>query len=306
MSIPGEHIPVVTGQTPDYQVTIPDGSYDAPPELERGPNNPSWDVLTSLGLWVLSVFAVFIVPTIVALPFIVFRYWGAPNAAQSIATDHTVLLLTVIGVIPAHALTFLLAWAVVTQRGRRPFWISLGWSYSASFGFWSATGVAIVLYLAAAIVAKLIGGEPTDIDILVNSTLAVRLLLAVLATTTGPLVEEIVYRGIIYPALQKRIGMAWAVALVSFLFALVHLYQYRNNGGVIAVIVMLSVSLTMVRAFTGRLLPCFIIHMVFNGIVSILIVCQPFFESPEKIAAPKTAIVLLWRMLHLFTLNNGL
>ena len=64
---------------------------------------------------------------------------------------------------------------------------------------------------------------------------------------------------------------------------------------------MLSVSLTLVRAFTGRLLPCFIIHMVFNGIVSILIVFQPFFEQFEKSAAPKTAVVMLWRMMRLFT-----
>lgn len=299
MSIPGEHVPVLTGQTPDYQLNVPDGSYTTPLELERGPDNPSWDVLASLCLWVLSVLAVFIVPTIVALPFIMFRYWGASNAAQSIATDHTVLLLTVIGVIPAHALTFLAAWVVVTQRGRRPFWRSLGWTYSPKFGFWQAAGVAVALYVVGFVVAILIGGEPTDIDMLVNSSLAIKLLVSVLATTSGPLVEEIVYRGILYPALQRTIGMAWAVALVSFLFALVHVFQYRKNLGVITVIVMLSVSLTLVRAFTGRLLPCFIIHMVFNGIVSFVMIIQPFFEKPEKIAAPKTAIIMLWRMMRL-------
>lgn len=299
MSTPTEQVPIVTGPTPEYQLNLPDGSKISPSELEREPDNPSWDLLASLCVWIMSVLAVFIVPTIVAIPFIMYRYWGTPNAAQSIATDHTVLLLTVIGVIPAHALTFLAAWVVVTMRGRRPFWRSLGWSYSANFGFWQAAGVAIALWVVGTIVAKLIGGEPTDIDVLVNSSLAVRILLSLLATTSGPLVEEIVYRGILYPALQRTIGMAWAVALVSFLFALVHLYQYRNNGGVIAVIVMLSVSLTLVRAFTGRLLPCFIIHMVFNGIVSILIIFQPFFEKPEKIDAPKTAVVMLWRTLHL-------
>lgn len=211
------------------------------------------------------------------------------------------MLLSVIGVLPAHALTFVAAWLVVTLRGHRPFWSSIGWSYSPKFGFWTATGVAVVLYFVGTILVKLIGGEPTDIDILVNSGLAVRLLLSVLASTSGPFVEEIIYRGILYPALQKRLGMAWAVALVSFLFSLVHLYQYRSNGGVIAAIVILSVSLTLVRAFTGRLLPCFIIHMTFNGIVSILIIFHPFFEKPEKIEVPKAAALIFWRLIRVMT-----
>jgi hypothetical protein len=244
---------------------------------------------------------VFILPALVALPYIIFRYWGVPNAAQALTTDHTVLLFTVIGVIPAHVVTFFGAWMLVTQRGRRPFWRTLGWEFGPKFRFWWAVGTAIVLYIIGAILAKLIGGAPTDIDILVNSTLAVRLLLAILATTSGPLVEEIVYRGILYPSLEKTLGMPWAVTTVSFLFALVHLYQYRNNLGVIVVIVMLSVSLTLIRAYTGRLLPCFIIHVVFNGIVSVLIVFQPYLEQLDKSAVPKTGLVTLWRMMGLFT-----
>jgi len=301
VNIPSDQVPSLTVQSPDYQLNVPADVATFPPGLESGHKRLSWDLLASLGLWVLSVVAIFIIPAIVAIPYIMIRYWGVANAAQSLATDHTVLLLTVIGVIPAHAFTFLAAWAVVTQRGRRPFWQTLRWNFSPKFGFWTAVGVAIMLYLAGAILAKLIGGGPTDIDILANSTLVVRILLAVLATATGPLVEEIVYRGILYPALQERIGMAWSVAIVSFLFALVHVYQYRNSWGVISVIALLSISLTLVRALTGRLLPCFIIHMLFNGIVSVLIVFQPFFEHLEKGAAPKTGVVILWRMMQLFT-----
>ena len=65
------------------------------------------------------------------------------------------------------------------------------------------------------------------------------------------------------------------------MFTGVHVVQYRNNLGVIAVISMLSVSLTLVRAFTGRLLPCFLMHLVFNGIQSIYIVLSPYLESTQ-------------------------
>lgn len=317
VSIPGEHISAVAGQTPDCQLNVADEALLTASQLNRRPTNLVTDLLAAFGLWAVSVLAVFIVPTIIALPYIMFRYWGASDVSQSLATNHTVLLLTVIGVIPAHGLTFLAARAVVTMPGRRPFWSTIGWSFSPKFGFWPAAGVAVVLYFAGAILAKLIGGGPTDIDILVNSSLAVRILLAILATTTGPLVEEIVYRGVLYTALEKSIGtaveaglgvaraksigMALSIAIVSILFAAVHVYQYRNNVGVIVVIVMLSVSLTLVRAFTGRLLPCFIIHMVFNGIVSVLIVLQPYVEQIEKTITPKTGMIILFRFLNVCT-----
>jgi membrane protease YdiL (CAAX protease family) len=301
VNTPSHDVPGLNGQTPEYQGTVVDGPYSQRPEYVAGTKRLWSDVFAALCLWLLSVLAVFILPALVALPYIIFRYWGVPDAAQSLTTDHTVLLFTVIGVIPAHIVTFFAAWMLVTQRGKRPFWRTLGWEYGPTFRTWWAVGTAIVLYIIGAVLAKLIGGAPTDIDILVNSTLAVRLLLAILATTTGPLVEEIVYRGILYPSLEKTLGMPWAVTTVSFLFALVHFYQYRKNLGVIVVIVMLSVSLTLIRAYTGRLLPCFIIHVVFNGIVSILIVFQPYIEQLDKSVGPKTGLFSVWRMIRLVT-----
>ena len=303
--MPTDQIPAVPIHPNDQTFGESGETNVLPSPIEANFSNPMF-VPASLLLWLLSILAVFILPAMVALPYILFRYRGVSNVAQSMSTDPTVLLLTVIGVIPAHILTFVGAWAVVTRWRRRPFWRTIGWSFGPTWGFWPSVGLAIALYFVGAILAKLIGGEPTDIDILVNSSFAVRLLLAVVATTSGPLVEEIVYRGILYPSLQRRIGMAWSIVLVSFLFAFIHVYQYRNSLGVITVIFVLSISLTLVRAFTGRLLPCFIVHMVFNGIQSVLIVAQPYFEYLKTGTQPKTSMVMLWQLAQLFTFTHGL
>ena len=47
-------------------------------------------------------------------------------------------------------------------------------------------------------------------------------------------------------------------------------------------------TLTLIRAHTGRLLPCFVVHLVFNAIQSLLIVLNPYIEqlSPEQTPAP--------------------
>lgn len=280
----------------------PEGLAEAGTVAAHAPHAPEtrpkpWlDLLGAIGLWLLSVLALVIVPNVLVLPYILYRYWGAENIMQLVAADQTAIFLSVLGVVPAHIVTFAAAWALVTQWGRRPFWRSLNWSLGRSFGFWASAGLALLLYMAGAIIAWKVGkGATTDIETLIlNSTLATRITLALLATFTGPLVEEIVYRGVIYTAMEKTMGTVWAVILVSFLFTLVHVFQYRNNVGVILVVGILSVTLTLVRAMTGRLLACFIIHMIFNGVQSILIIFHPYMEQFEKFLEKKVGVVLMF------------
>jgi hypothetical protein len=63
------------------------------------------------------------------------------------------------------------------------------------------------------------------------------------------------------------------------MFAGLHVIQYWPNAGAITAISLLSLALTVVRARTGRLLPCYVIHLVFNGIQSIIIVAEPYLRS---------------------------
>jgi len=43
-----------------------------------------------------------------------------------------------------------------------------------------------------------------------------------------------------------------------------------------------------VRARTGRLLPCFVIHLVFNGVQSVIIVFEAVPAPPGRALAPAT------------------
>jgi len=207
--------------------------------------------------------------------------------------DKSFIFFSVLGVIPAHLLTFALAWLIVTRAGRYPFWKTLGFEWPANFGPWKSIGVAVALLGVGVLVTYLAGGSKTELDELINSSYQTRLTTAILAATTGPLVEEIVYRGVLYSALQRVFGALWTVLIVSSLFAGVHVAQYRSNTGVIAVITLLSFALTLVRATTGKLLPSFMIHFVFNGIQSVLLVVQPFFEKADQTLPPKAPAHLL-------------
>jgi membrane protease YdiL (CAAX protease family) len=254
--------------------------------LPTSPNDPPWGVSQALLIWLISIALLFIVPLLAIIPYVLYRVL-LYGSVEGLGTDANLIFISIISVLPAHILTFLIIWFMVTNKGRRPFWQTLGWTWPPNFGPWKAIGLAVVLLGVGGLITWLFGGSETQLDQIINSSLKARFITAFLAAVTGPLVEELIYRGVLYSALQRAFGMLWAFVVVSTLFAGVHVLQYYKNLGVIAVIVILSVSLTLVRALTGRLLPSYVMHLVFNGIQALFLVLQPFIEKPntEKKAA---------------------
>ena len=246
------------------------------------PDDPPWGLATALFVWVTALMLLAVIPAVAVILFLARRSPGlSPDAfLRAAVTDPVAVLVQIVAVIPVHLLTLGVAWAAVTQFGKRPFWQHLGWSWSENFGFWSSVGLATLLLLVGASLTYFYKGDETDLEQLIASSNAARFTTAFLAAITAPLVEEVVYRGVLYPAAQRVMGMFWAVIVVSLLFILPHVVQYRQNLAVIAVIATIGFALTIVRARTGRLLPCFVMHAVFNGLQAISLVAAPYFTQP--------------------------
>jgi uncharacterized protein len=280
---------------PDSYAVFDPGLIAAPAssEAELNPDNPPWGVLAAVLVWLGSVVLLLGVQFLFIIPYVMYRYRGAgfETAGQTIMKDPTAILLSVLSTIPAHVLTLGLVWAVVTRFGKRPFWPTLGWSWSSNVGPWISILVAVLVLVTGGVLTKLIGGEATEVDQIVASSMAARISIALLATLTAPLVEELIYRGILYSALQRGVGRLLAIIFVSALFSLVHVFQYSNNLGVIAAITVFSLSLTLMRAFTGRLLPCYIMHLVFNGLQSLVILFEPYMQRTSSTTEQKAVIV---------------
>lgn len=253
-----------------------------PPKIEWW---QSWlEVLLAFVLWVVSVLLLVFVPFFVVLPYLVYTWTKfGPPTPQALTTDKTLLLLSVVAIIPTHLLTFLAIWLFVTRRSREPFWRAVKFEWPENLG--PVIGglvtllVAIVLLVLAWLITYLWGGNKTDLDLLIESSLPARFATAFVAVATAPLVEELIYRGVLYPAIEKAAGMGIAIMIVSLLFAGVHVIQYKNNISVIAAITLLSFTLTTTRALTGKLLPSFVIHLVFNGIQAVVLVAGPFLDK---------------------------
>jgi len=248
---------------------------------------PWLEVVIAFLFWVLSVFLLAVIPVVVALPYLISQ-WSkfGPPTPEALMEDKQLLFWSVVGIVPAHLLTIAVAWVLITRIRRRPFWKTLGFEWpkhpSPAVISLVCLGLSLVLLAIGWAVTTLLGGGKTQLDLLVESSMGARIATALLATFTAPLVEELVYRGVLYSALEQATGKVIGVILVTMLFAGVHVFQYLNNPGVILVITILSLTLTMARAYTGSLWPPFIIHLIFNGIQSTFIILAPFIEKFQK------------------------
>lgn len=238
-------------------------------------------------LWVASILLLVAVQLVVVLPYLI--YLRATTGELNLAVlenDPIAAFLQIIAVLPTHLLTLGLIWLIVTEGRKYPFWKAVGFEWPANSRpatvVLVSAGIAVVLLVLGGLATWRWGGSKTQIDLLVESSVAARIATAFVATFTAPLVEELIYRGVFYSALERTLGVVIGVLVVSLLFAGVHVFQYKDNLAVIGVITLLSFTLTIVRAYTGKVLPSFIIHLVFNGIQGIIIALSPFIDWGSK------------------------
>ncbi|MCA1625896.1 MAG: CPBP family intramembrane metalloprotease [Acidobacteria bacterium] len=253
------------------------------------PNNPPWNSWLAFLVWLASIAFILILPNLFVVPYILKQGIDLSDQAvlaEFVQSDATAVLLSVLAVIPAHILTLALAWVVITKFNKFSFRKALGWR-SGGFNVWAYFLILGGFFILASIVSYYFPEQDNDLLKILRSSRTAVYIVAFLATFTAPLVEEVVYRGVLYSALQRSFRIPYAVLLVTFLFALVHVPQYYPSYSTIFLICLLSLILTLVRVRTKNLLPCIILHTIFNGVQSLFLILQPYLnlEDASKQAA---------------------
>jgi membrane protease YdiL (CAAX protease family) len=275
----------------DYNAPLAAELANLPPEAEPpSPNNPPWNAGVAIGVWILSVVAIVVFPVFFILPYMLIN--RDKMTAEAFQTDNTAILLNLAAILPAHLFTLLVAWMVATRNRQYSLNQTLGFK-SGSFRWWHYPLVLGLIFAVAAIVTRFIPEGDNELLKILRSSYTATILVAVFATFTAPLVEEVVYRGILYSALQRSIGAAGAIAVVTICFASVHVLQYWGSPGTILMICFLSLVLTLIRWKTDNLLPCIIMHTIINGLQAILLVAEPYLPKPEPVGIEPAAAAIL-------------
>jgi uncharacterized protein len=142
---------------------------------------------------------------------------------------------------------------------RTRFWPAVGWATLAYLTMLGASAISIIAFGPP-------GGEASSggAPILDEETLAVVLVFAVIAVT-APIVEEIVFRGYLFPALTRWRGPWPAAVLTGILFGAAHVAVHPPQ--VLLTLAVLGFALCLVYWFTGSLLPCIALHAAHNAMV---------------------------------------
>ena len=256
-------------------------SREEPPSPERpDPDNPPWGVWGALLLLLSYIALMALAQGALVIPYALMRgvpLKGSPFT-EFLTRDTMAIVLALVGLVVAHLLTLVPAWLIVTRVGRYPFLRTLGWEWGGRLTFWRSAALAVLLLAVGILILYFSGSPENEYDRILRSSRAPALVAAFAATFTAPLVEEIIFRGLLYSSLRRLVGAGWAVAVVFLFFAAIHIPQYWPSYAVIVTIHLLSFVLTVIRAHTGKLLPCFVIHLIFNGIQSAYIVFGPYIE----------------------------
>jgi membrane protease YdiL (CAAX protease family) len=246
------------------------------------PDRPPWGIAGGVGVWLFSVLAIILIPTLAVGGWLGYEKIKNPDLSMR-ADDLTHMLLSppavlvnVLALFGAHIITLGVVWIIVTRFGRYPFFSTLGWRWVTRPGFpkfWFVIGVVFAMWIIEVALSLAIRqSHETDFERLLKTSQQVRIAVAVLAVLSAPLVEEAVYRGVLFSALISRAGLKWTVALVTLLFAVVHYPQYWGAWSGLAGITVLSLTLTLIRAKTKSILPCVAVHLLFNSLGAIEIV----------------------------------
>lgn len=254
-------------------------------EINPTPDNPPWNGWTAFGVWLASILFIVVFPNLFLFPYVARQNIDLTDQVkllEFVKGDTTAIILQLAAVLPAHLFTLILAWFVVTRFNRFSFKQTLGWSWNG-VKIWHLIALSFLCYGVGLILISAFGQKENDFQQILQSSRSAVYLVAFFATFTAPLVEEVVYRGVMYSAFQRRFGQILAVFLVTILFAAVHVPQYSKNFdpdyGTILTLCIVSLILTLLRVKTKNLLPCIVLHTIFNGIQSILLILEPYLKN---------------------------
>ncbi|MCA1590853.1 MAG: CPBP family intramembrane metalloprotease [Acidobacteria bacterium] len=265
-------------------------------QIPSSPDSPPWNSFIALVVWIVSVLAIFIFPLVFVVPYLLYSRINLADQEQLVRfvkTDTAAVLLQILAIIPAHIVTLVFAYMVVTHARKFDFRETLGWRGGGVL-WWHYAAILIGFFALAFTVIHYFPEKDNELLQILRSSRAAVFAVAFMATFTAPIVEEVIYRGVLYSAFQRTAGKIAAIAAVTILFAMIHVPQYYPSLSTIFLLTLLSLILTTLRAATGNLLPCIILHTIFNAIQSLLLILGPYLPGEEpKVADPAILLQLL-------------
>ncbi len=240
--------------------------------------DPAWNGWDLVRLIVLTIVALFV--GMFAVLFL--AHWRLyPHVAiGEIARNPLVM---VAGQCLAYFLILAYMYVLVRfERGHPDFLQAIHWNWPANIAMYVLAGFG--LSVALQILAHFLPiPKELPIDALFR-TPAEAWALSILSVTLAPLMEELFFRGFLYPVLARGMGVPTAVFITALGFAALHGAQLGFSWGPVLVIFLVGLVLTMVRAKKNSVAAGLLIHIAYNGtITAAMFAATDGFRHLEKL-----------------------
>ena len=175
----------------------------------------------------------------------------------------------------AKLLVFCVVMAMIRQRGRNPA-EALGLHLRSHDGRVAAGLIAFVAGLPGIVVVSSLWtgfldrlfGEGVDLRQEIvkvfaeTSSRSLRIQIAVAAVLVAPIIEELLFRGLLYGLLRRHVRPGLAMVAVGVLFGAIH-----DSPAAFVPLSLLGVLMCYLYEKTGRLSVPIIAHLIFNGVM---------------------------------------
>jgi membrane protease YdiL (CAAX protease family) len=230
---------------------------DSAAPLPSSPSeNPPWSGLDVFILGAATFFAIFL--SMMGVSLIAHLYFARSTPwVDEWRKPEIVVLSQVLGYLVVLALMIRLASAYGGRATE-----ALRWNWPQS---WPAfLGYGVVLSITLQLLAHLLPMPKTlPIDEFFQ-TPREAWLLSIFSITFAPLLEELFFRGFLYPVLARCFGVTAGIVLTGLAFGGIHGTQLKYSWGPVLVIVLVGIVLTAVRAVTKSVASTFLMHVGYN------------------------------------------
>jgi membrane protease YdiL (CAAX protease family) len=232
------------------------------PPVSKANENPVWNGWDVLLIAALTLGVLFIVQLAVVLAARRFTY---PHQSWVDVAQKPVLAL--VSELIAYAVIAIYMILLLEVKYHARFWPAIRWNWPGLGGV-SLVGIGVLMLGFDLLGRFLPMPKTTPFDQFFDRPLDAYLT-AVFAITLGPLMEELFFRGFLYPVLVRRMGAFWGIVLTALPFGAMHYLQYRSWSAVL-IIVLVGVVLTTIRAVTKSVGSSFLAHVGYNGTLMVL------------------------------------
>jgi membrane protease YdiL (CAAX protease family) len=257
-----ERPPLINGETPESVPSAPGvfavaGTAPAPavPPPVENPVWNGWDVLLIAGLTVVTMIVLQLAVLLGA-----HWLWFSQESLAEVSKKPILLIASQFLIyIPVAACMV----ALVQGKYHVRFWPAIRWNWPRSE--WKLLALGAAMFFALGLLQNLLP-MPKDTPFAhLFDRPRDAYLLSIIAVTLGPLMEELFFRGFMYPVIARRMGVAWGIGLTALPFGLIHLPQYGWAWGAALVIFLVGVVCGVVRGVTKSVGASFLVHAGFNG-----------------------------------------